>query len=412
MVIVAGTGMTERTRRFGWKAVVGLVTVVALVWLVVVQRDRLRESVGLLAHAQWTWVLAAVVAQAVSMGAMARQQRRLLGVGGSRISLAGVLATTYAGNAISVGLPLAGPAAATLFAMRRFVALGADASVAGWALAVSGVFSSFALVAVVAVGAVLSGSGLAVVSAAVGVLGGAVPIGLLLLSLRRPGPRRLLERLGTRLVAGAQKVSGYPEGDPEEIVQEQLDEVTALEPDPPTLWVVALLAVLNWVADAACLALRDPRRRGRRAVARAAAGVGGGNGGGVAGADARRARGGRGRAELGADRDGPGRDDGDRGGAGVPDRQPVAGAGGRRGDAAGARRPAGRRAGGGGEGLTVESAPAGGEAGGGGEQPAVGDRQQAGEGVEHQRVAADEHPRPAALHGAQDRRGGVGRGRA
>ena len=31
--------MTERTRRFGWKAAVGLVTVVALVWLVVAQRD-------------------------------------------------------------------------------------------------------------------------------------------------------------------------------------------------------------------------------------------------------------------------------------------------------------------------------------------------------------------------------------
>ena len=148
------------------------------------------------------------------MGAMARQQRRLLGVGGSRISLAGVVATTYAGNAISVGLPLAGPAAATLFAMRRFVDLGAEASVAGWALAVSGVFSSFALVAVVALGAVVSGSGLAVVSAAVGVLGGAVPLAVLLLSLRRPGPRRLLEKLGTRLVAGVQKVSGKPAGRP------------------------------------------------------------------------------------------------------------------------------------------------------------------------------------------------------
>jgi putative heme transporter len=246
--------MTERTRRFGWKAVVGLVTVVALVWLVVVQRDRLWESVGLVTQADWAWVLAAIVAQAVSMGAMARQQRRLLGVGGSRISLAGVLATTYAGNAISVGLPLAGPAAATLFAMRRFVALGADASVAGWALAVSGVFSSFALVAVVAAGAVLSGSGLAVVSATVGVLGGAVPLAVLLLSLRRPGPRALVERLGTRLVAGAQKVSGHPHGDPEEIVQEQLDEVTALHPDTRTLTVTAFLAVLNWVADALCLA--------------------------------------------------------------------------------------------------------------------------------------------------------------
>jgi len=246
--------VTGQVRRFGWKAALLAVVVVALVWLVVAQRARIAESLALLAHANWWWVGAAVVAQAVSMGAMARQQRRLLGVGGSRISLAGVVATTYAGNAISVGLPLAGPAAATLFAMRRFVDLGAEATVAGWALAVSGVFSSFALVAVVALGAAVSGSGFAVVTASVGVLGGAVPLAVLLLGLRRAGPRRLLEKLGTRLVAGVQKVAGKPEGDPEEIVAEQLEEVTALEPDRPTLWIAALLAVLNWLADALCLA--------------------------------------------------------------------------------------------------------------------------------------------------------------
>ena len=241
-------------RRFGWKAVLLAVVVVAMVWLVVAQRARVAESLGLLAHADWWWVGAAVVAQVVSMGAMARQQRRLLRVGGGHISLAGVVATTYAGNAISVGLPLAGPAAATLFAMRRFTALGAEATTAGWALAVSGVFSSFALVAVVALGAAVSGSGLAVLSAAVGVLGGAVPLAVLLLSLRRPGPRRLHERLGTRLVEVGQKVSVLPEGDAQEIVHEQLEEVTALEPDRPTLWIAALLALLNWLADAACLA--------------------------------------------------------------------------------------------------------------------------------------------------------------
>jgi putative heme transporter len=248
---LAGRG---RLRRIGWKTVVTAVLAVAVVWLAVAQRARLVESLALLAHTNWWWVAAAVVAQAVSMGAMARQQRRLLAVGKARPSLAGVVATTYAGNAISVGLPLAGPAAATLFAMRRFVALGAEPSVAGWALAVSGVFSSFALVAVVALGAVVSGSGFAVVSAAIGVLGGAVPLGVLLLSLRQPGPRRLLERLGTRLVETAQKVSGHPEGDPEEIVTEQLEEVTALEPDTRTLLMAAWLAVLNWLADAACLA--------------------------------------------------------------------------------------------------------------------------------------------------------------
>ena len=81
--------------------------VVAMAWLVVAQRARILELLELIARANWWWVGAAVLAQAVSMGAMARQQRRLLGVGGSRFSLSGVLATTYAWNAISVGLPLA-----------------------------------------------------------------------------------------------------------------------------------------------------------------------------------------------------------------------------------------------------------------------------------------------------------------
>ena len=189
------------------------------------------------------------------MGAMARQQRRLLGVGGSRISLAGVVATTYAGNAISVGLPLAGPAAATVFAMRRFVVPrrgGVRRRVGAGRL-----------------------RGVLVVRA--GRRGGARGGGVRLRA--RPwsplpsacsaAPCRWrsccchcaardrggsLERLGTRLVADVQKVSGHPHGDPEEIVQEQLEEVTALEPDPPTLWLAALLAALNWLADAACLA--------------------------------------------------------------------------------------------------------------------------------------------------------------
>ena len=264
------------------------------------------------------------------------------GVGGSRISLAGVVATTYAGNAISVGLPLAGPAAATLFAMRRFVDLGAEASVAGWALAVSGVFSSFALVAVVALGAVVSGSGLAVVSAAVGVLGGAVPLAVLLLSLRRPGPRRLLERLGTRLVAGAQKVSGHPRGRPRGDRPGAAGGGHGAGAGPAD-------AVDRGTARRAELAgrrgvpgVRDPGRRRRRPVGGAPARVGGGHGGGLARADPGRPGGRRGGAELGADRDGTGRVDGDRGRARLPDREPVAGARGGRAHAAGARRPEAR----------------------------------------------------------------------
>ena len=84
--------------------------------------------------------------------------------------------------------------------------------------------------------------------------------------------------------------------------------------------------------------VRDPGRRRGRALGGAPARVGGGHGGGLARADPGRTGGRRGGAELGADRDGPGRVDGDRGRAGLPDREPVAGARGGRAHAAGARR--------------------------------------------------------------------------
>ena len=115
-------------------------------------------------------------------------------------------------------------------------------------------FSSFALVAVVAVGAVVSGSGLAVVSAAVGVLGGAVPIGLAAALAAPPGPRRLLERLGTRLLAAAQKVSGARAATPRRSSRSSSTRSPRWSRTRPRCWVAALLAVLNWVADAACLA--------------------------------------------------------------------------------------------------------------------------------------------------------------
>jgi hypothetical protein len=72
------------------------------------------------------------------MATFARSQRRLLGVGGTKVHLGSVLAVTYAGNAISVSLLLAGPELSTAFTFRQFSRHGIDPAVAAWALAVSG----------------------------------------------------------------------------------------------------------------------------------------------------------------------------------------------------------------------------------------------------------------------------------
>ena len=130
-------------------------TVAALalvVVLLVAQRGQLVSAVAALRHLHWWWVLAAIALKGVSMGAFARLQRAMLRAGGTRLRITTALGIIYAGNAISVSLPLAGPEVGALFAYRQFLRRGATQVVAAWTVLASGVVSSigFTLVVVVA----------------------------------------------------------------------------------------------------------------------------------------------------------------------------------------------------------------------------------------------------------------------
>ncbi|MDQ1448620.1 MAG: putative heme transporter, partial [Actinomycetota bacterium] len=121
--------------------------------LIATDQSSLVNSIATLGHLDWAWLPLAVGAEAASMAAFARTQRRLIRAGGTNLHLGSVMAITYAGNAISVSLPLAGPETATGFIYRSYSRLGIDPAVAGWALAVSGGFSSLAFALVLAGGA-------------------------------------------------------------------------------------------------------------------------------------------------------------------------------------------------------------------------------------------------------------------
>src|SRR5204863_1025903 len=110
--------------------------------------------VAALRHLHWWWVVAAIALEVVSMGAFARLQRAMLRAGGTRLPITTALGITYAGNAISVSLPLAGPEVGTLFAYRQFQRRGATQLTAAWVVILSGVVSSLAFTAVV-IGAAL-----------------------------------------------------------------------------------------------------------------------------------------------------------------------------------------------------------------------------------------------------------------
>ena len=164
--------------------------VALFVALVATQWHHLDDLPGILARASWYWLVAALVLQTSAIGTLARQQRRFLEVRGGRYPLPSVVATTYAGNAISVSLPVVGPAAAAVFSYKRFTKIGVEPSVASWALAMSGIYTTVTYAAVTAIAAAFTGSRAGVISGVVSIAVIVVPALVLLVGMQRPAVRR------------------------------------------------------------------------------------------------------------------------------------------------------------------------------------------------------------------------------
>ncbi|MFD0905859.1 lysylphosphatidylglycerol synthase domain-containing protein, partial [Actinomadura sediminis] len=137
-----------RWRRAGaavqWALALGAVAVLVL------NRDRLPDPGALLAaveRADPFWLALVVAGGAGSMGAFARLQRRLLRVGGLRMSLRRAFAITYAGNALSTTLP-AGPAVSVVYTFRQFRRGGAPARLATAVILAGGVITTSAYTAI------------------------------------------------------------------------------------------------------------------------------------------------------------------------------------------------------------------------------------------------------------------------
>ena len=111
----------------------------------------MRHSFTVLGHAHLSLIPLAISAEILSMATLARLQRRLLRAGGVRLSITSMVAIIYASNAISVSIPIAGTPMSAAFSFRSFARRGADRSLAGWVLTISGVISTVAFALIVAV---------------------------------------------------------------------------------------------------------------------------------------------------------------------------------------------------------------------------------------------------------------------
>ena len=242
-------------RRYLPRVVVAVGAGAALAAAGVAERSVVAASLALLGRVRWPWILAAIVLESASMAAFAIMQRRLLAAGGASVGIRPMLATTYAANAVSVSVPLAGPELATAFAFRRFTRQGADAPLAGWSLLAGWVVSS-AAAALVAAGAGLASGKILLAAVAVtgGVLAAAVLIGVAA-AARRPELRRALERCAARIPRHAGRLLRRRVGDPGPAIRAWSERLGSLQL-PPSGWLtVTGLALVNWLTDAAVLAV-------------------------------------------------------------------------------------------------------------------------------------------------------------
>jgi uncharacterized protein (TIRG00374 family) len=229
-----------------------LADLAALGWL---ERLPVRHSLTVLGHTHLSLIPFAVAAEILSMATLARLQRRLLRAGGVRLSITSMVAIIYASNAISASIPIAGTPMSAAFSFRSFARRGADRSLAGWVLTISGLISAITFALIVAGGAILTGNAVAAVVGALGALATVVPVLLCLMALRNDRLRVRLESVAARGIRFAQRVVHRPQGNPQELIEATMARIMGLRLNRRGWAFVFLMATINWTANIACLAL-------------------------------------------------------------------------------------------------------------------------------------------------------------
>ena len=235
-----------------------VVAVIAAI-VAVCHRDLFR-SLRVLDQLRWTWFVLAAAAETASVLAFAFSRRRLLQASGRPPSRHAMIGISYAASAVSMSLPFAGTGLATIYSYRQFRRHGIDSATTGWTLAVSGIFSTSSLALLLVAGAIAGGGG------AVAAIGFAwavvylVPGAAVLLAVRYERVRSALSRLMFRAAHGVRRLphrevtrarlDNFPAR-----LEGFLDRIASIRLPARGYAAVFGLALLNWAADCAALAL-------------------------------------------------------------------------------------------------------------------------------------------------------------
>ncbi|HEV2375932.1 MAG TPA: YbhN family protein [Streptosporangiaceae bacterium] len=240
-------------RQRPWARVVGVVVAVGVfATVLVLGRHTLARSLGDLGSLHFQWFALGVVFECISLAAFGLSRRDLLQADGHTAAFGSVMSITYASNALSMSVPFAGAQLAVVFSYRQFRRRGLDPALTSWALAASAIASTSALALVLVVGAFAGGAPLATVAGFAGAAVFALPAVTVGLALRYPRARAVANKVLAGLVRLVQRVGRRPLLDPG-VLESFLNRLAGIRLSVLKSSEVFGLAVLNWLADCACL---------------------------------------------------------------------------------------------------------------------------------------------------------------
>lgn len=234
-----------------------LAAVGAVAYFFIRERELFAGFGAAVSSLNWYWVVLAFAVELASVPPLAEAQRIVLRTGGVESDRVQMNLVTLASNAISLSVP-AGVALAEGYAYTRYRRFGANAAVAAWSELASGAIAFCGLAAIALVGAVIAG-------------GGAEQVLLPLLSVVVAGSAgaALLFRHPALMVRALDWVESSlgPAGDWLcRATRGFRQSARTLAHVRPTMgqWASAWgLSVVNWLLDAACLALAFAAVRSR-----------------------------------------------------------------------------------------------------------------------------------------------------
>ncbi|MET7401474.1 YbhN family protein [Dactylosporangium sp. NPDC005572] len=229
----------------------GAVTAVILLLAVelVVGWPALTSALSQLRAPHVGWLVCAIAAELIAMGAYGRMQQFLLLSTGLRVPIHRNVALAYAAHSLNETLP-GGPAFSTRFNYQQLRRFGATPAVAAWCIALSGILSTTALALVTAAGALASDGTPQWYSLA----GLVVAFGLIVAGVHQVTRRPAIAEPATRMVlARANRWRGRPAEQGIEQVRAFVGQLGAARLTAGHGAAAATFAILNWALDAVCL---------------------------------------------------------------------------------------------------------------------------------------------------------------